>query len=541
MSLWVPLLLAALSVTQALRRRSLRYLRYFQQEEYDGRRFTAWHLRHRAFDTRLSLIALAAVAAFLAWPSPEALPHPAWWFASGLFLLWPNLEADPRSTGKLTLKMTARVRRIHLASSSLTLAGSALAALVAHELHRRGIADPGVAFWSLALLLAQASPFSLVLGNALLAPYERRLQRGFIQQARARLELIRPLVVGITGSYGKTSTKTILASFLQTLGPTFWPPRSINTEMGIAREIRERLSDAHRFAIIEMGAYRKGSIARLCSLTPPNAAIVTCVGVMHLERFGSPQAILEAKSELAQALPPQGILVCNGDDPGARRIATDHPRAVTLLYGYDAAGLDARITDLTCSAQGSRFNLHWRGETHEALTPLLGRPMISNLLAAFTLAAHLGAKPQALLAEARLLQPAEHRLEPKPRGAGITLLDDSYNSNPAGFAAALEVLALFPAKRRWLVTPGMVELGELQAPENQRLAQTAGGLCDEVILLGDTNRAALEAGLAGSKARTRWVPHRDQANALLDAEAAPGDVILWENDLPDVYEDCPRF
>lgn len=534
----LQLLLAAGGALLLFRGRALRYLKYFQQEEYDGRRFLDWYRQRRAFDRRASLICLGGLLLTLALARlAPGLPVLAAWLAAALALAWlPRWEPDPRRDGKPTLKLTARARRIWQVA---TLA-HAVALLLSALLYAWLEAGPPPGYWLLLIALIQTTPGFLVLANILLKPYENRLQQGFIREARDILAKTRPTVIGITGSYGKTSTKAILAAFLETRAPTFWPPKSINTPMGIVREIRERLKPGFRFAVIEMGAYGVGSIRRLCELTPPQVAVITNVGAMHLERFGDPENIYRAKSELAQALPPDGILVCNNDNPGARRMAAEFARPRTLLYGLEDGNPPphCRMSDIRLDPEGSHFVIAWQGQRYQGFTRLLGRPMLSNILAAFTAACALGAHPVALLAAVRALEPQPHRLAPRWED-GLLVLDDSYNSNPVGFAAALEVLAAMPGGRKFLITPGMIELGPLQEQENRRLAALAATLCDQVLVVGETNRRAFEAGL-GSKPGL-YFPSFAEADRHLRSQAREGDVVLWENDLPDLYQETPRF
>ncbi len=545
MLIFLPIL-AASAASLFFYRRVLRYLRYFQQEEYHGIRFLAWFRRMRAFDRRGSCVCIVAcllTAVVQVIPSISSIV----WLLCGLALIitaW--IEEDPRSHGKLTLKVTERARRIWWTATGLFTVVCLLKALFFiwfmpvfyHSL-----------YWLVILCLIQATPLFLIAANQLLIPYEKKLQQGFIDEAKAILHKVNPTVIGITGSYGKTSTKTILGTFLETIAPTFWPPRSINTEMGIVREIREKLKPGHRFAIIEMGAYGIGSIRKLCALTPPHGGIITSIGMMHLERFGSTEAICQAKSELAQAIPVGGLLVCNGDYPKARWIADTYPKAKTLLYGLDSTKgpLDCWMSDIVISASGSRFVIHHQHDQEEQRysgeTPLLGKAMLSNLLAAFTAAVALGAHPAALLAAARNLRPPEHRLEITNQ-AGVVILDDTYNSNPVGFAEALEILKELPGRRKFLITPGMIELGDQQAIENQKIAELAASICQRVIVVGDTNRDDLITGLQNgglTNDQIHYFAHRELARSYLQTQLQAGDVVLWENDLPDIYEDQPCF
>lgn len=517
-------------------RRSLRYLRYFQQEEYDAQRFAAWFLRLRAFDRRGTLITIAVLALLLLLPGFGAWVALAAALALGAVAL---SEENPLRSGKKSLKLTSRARRIwYLALALMVLAELAAAA--------GAMAGGGlVLFWALQLLIFQACPFLLSAANALLTPYESRVQQRFIDEAQARLKQVAPLTIGITGSYGKTSTKRLLAQLLnQSLGLTFATPGSINTVMGITRQLREQLKPGTKFAVIEMAAYRRGSIARLCRLTPPDVGLITNIGVMHLERFGSAENVLLAKSELAQAVPDGGLLVLNGDNSGCRRIAQLYPSRRILLYGLDgAADLACQASAIGMSAEGTQFTLTWQGRSFPALTPLLGRPALSNVLGAFTMACALGAEPEYLVALLRTLETEPNRLQVTRDALGLWL-NDAYSSNPAGLMAALEVLAALPARQRIMVTPGMIELGEQQVAENSRCAEAAARTCDLVVVVGTTNRAAWLQGFARAGAaadRYHLAATRDAAFGYLAERRQAGDVVLIENDLPDLYEARPQF
>ncbi len=527
-----------------LHRRLTHLLRYFQQEEYDGARFFAWWRENRAFDRRGTVVALSTAGVLGVVPlmaqgaglSMVANPVGAGVALGGAFGLgfMARGEVNPLVTGKKKLVLTQRAVRIRKTAFGFAVAFTVpffILLVVAG-----GSMGPALG-WLWLVFAFQITPGFLMLAERVLAPGEQRIQEGFYQEAKKILAQVNPTVIGITGSYGKTSTKMILGELLSADAPTFWTAKSINTVMGVTREIREKMKPHHKWAIMEMGAYNVGSIQRLCDFTPPKAAIVTAVGIMHLERFGSPERVYQAKSELAKNVPADGILVCNGDDPGARRMATEHPKATTLLYGF-TGDVDCKMTDVASSPEGSTFTLHWKGKAYAGSTGLHGRPMLSNLMAAFTMAAAQGVHPDVLLAVIRNLQPVDNRLQVQ-RNGDVTWINDAYNSNPAGFHAALDVLGTIPAKRRILVTPGMVELGDQQVAKNREVAAHAARVCDLVLLVGETNRAALVAGLQDGGAKddaVRWYARRDDAFAALGKEQAAGDVVLVENDLPDLYE-----
>jgi UDP-N-acetylmuramoyl-tripeptide--D-alanyl-D-alanine ligase len=526
-------------------RRSLRYLRYFQQEEYNGTRFKDWFLEKRTFDTKGTLIALAAAALSRFATGGDMVICLAICLGAAAVLVSIGFkEEDPRKVGKIKLNMTDRATAIY--NLALGLYAIATISVIAGT-YALGAGERIYIYWLVTVALIQSSPLWIVIANAILWPQEFKKQQAFRQEAIDILADYQPYTIGITGSYGKTSTKAILGSILEAIEPTFWTPGSINTEMGITRQIRETLKPQQQIAIIEMGAYQIGSIAKLCRFTPPNAGLVTAVGVMHLERFGGAENIYKAKCELAQAIPADGLLVCNGNNPGARQMAAEYPKATTLLYGLEPeiGHLDCWMSDIQANMDGTNFIIHWQGKEYPGFTKLLGVPMLSNLVGAFTMACALGKDPDYVIAAIYNLEPANNRLNLRKNGDGF-ILDDSYNSNPIGFASALEVLDALEGGRKILMTPGMVELGEIQAAENRQVALKAAAICDLAIVVGDTNKESLKAGLLeGGLAPDKLMefPNRDAALAYLTSpeHRQAKDLILIENDLPDLYEAISGF
>ena len=284
---WLAAGFAFLAFLGFAARRLLTYLHLFQQEEYDNRRFVAWWAGARAFDKRLSLTLLLIGIGELVAGAHD--PGWLWTGAAGLALIGAAaLERDPRKDAKKKLAMTARAKRIYLIALALLAVVAAIVVLTIDS----------VLGW---LIPVQAVPFALVAANLLLAPAETRVQRRYWQEAHDKLLRLNPVVIGVTGSYGKTSVKHILGHILESAAPTLITPGSVNTAMGIARIVRERLGSHHRF-VVEMGAYGIGSIRRLCELAPPQLGIVTAIGKAHYERFKTLEAVASAKFELAEAV-----------------------------------------------------------------------------------------------------------------------------------------------------------------------------------------------------------------------------------------------
>ncbi len=519
---WVPVLTAAF--TYLTWRRLLAYLRYFQQEGYEHVRFLRW-TGVRPLTDPAFWVSIASAFLFLADTLLAVVL-----FITGTIVLG-LVQPDPRESGKIPLRLTWRARRVLVVGLVLAVSAFVLLVRLFMDLEVRA---PLVAASFMYVLL----PLTLIAANLILAPYERAAQRSYYAEAVAQLARVHPFVVGITGSYGKSSAKSMLAHILQFHAPTLAATGSINTVMGVTRHIREELVPGHRFMVVEMGAYAVGSIKRLCALTPPSAAIITAVGDAHLERFKTTEAIYQAKSELAQAVPAGGLLVCNADSPNALRIAQSNAHCRVLLYGEHHTGaLDTRVERVRFTKEGTHFVLQTADRAFECFTPLLGRPIILNLAGAFTLAVAAGVDPAVAVASFRTLKPVSNRLE-MVEDAGVTWLRDAYNSNQFGFRAALEVAADLPASRRIMVTPGVIELGHEQYNVNRALSKDAAAVCDFTLVVSETNRAAYVDGHrdAGREDRLVVVANRTEAFRWLHEHLHDGDVAILENDLPDLYE-----
>jgi UDP-N-acetylmuramoyl-tripeptide--D-alanyl-D-alanine ligase len=524
LSVWPWLQLLALAQIYLAWRRSLAYLRYFQQEGYEAIRFLKWANIRSLTDPAFWL---SVACAFLcAWRPAVAVAA----FLIGAILLgW--LQPDPRRSGKIPLRLTWRARRV---LTIVIVLATALWMLSAYGYSVHGIQAPLIA----SSIVFAFFPLVLVLANLVLLPYERHVQRSYEVDAARHLADVRPLIIGITGSYGKSSSKAVLAHILQFHAPTLAASGSINTLMGITRHIREELVTGHRYMVVEMGAFKTGSIRRLCELTPPSAGLITAVGDMHLERFGSHEEIVKAKGELAEALPPGGVLVVNADSPGALKIARASTRCRVLLYGETSGeDLSTRVERFRVSNAGSSVVLRTAAAEDACVTPLGGRPIIRNLAGAFTLATALGVDPAIAVASLRTLKPVANRLEVVDEG-GITWIRDAYNSNQLGFRAALEVAAALPACARVLATPGVIELGPQQFDVNRALSREASAVCDHTLVVSDTNREAFVAGHrdAGREPKLVTVETRDEAFGWLKEHVTAGDLVILENDLPDLYE-----
>ncbi len=524
-------LLAAFAVFA--RKRLLTYLHIFQQEEYDGLRFLRWIGENLAVDRRMTI-----VLALLGFATP--LLHgvaglSGSWIAAGFAILFflglATIERDPRKAAKKKLALTSRARRILWVASALLAVPALAAALVP------------LPVWAW-LVPVQLIPVALVLGNLLLMPYERHVQKRFWHEAHDKLARLQPTVIGITGSFGKTSVKHILGHMLETVAPTLITPGSVNTPMGIARVVRESLGPHHRYFIAEMGAYGPGSIARLCRLAPPDFAIITAIGHAHYERFKTLETVAEAKFELAEAaIARDGKVVVPAAlaeiGPAKEHMDTAPERFIRCGEAEDC---DLVILESAETPDGLALTVRWRGEEHELAAPLFGAHHARNLALSFAAVLSLGVKPADAKRALKKLPQIGHRLEVKPQADGSVLVDDAYNSNPIGFAAAVRTVGLLKQKhggRGILVTPGMVEMGAAHDEEHRKAGEAAAETIDVLLaVVPDRIEPLIEsfAKAKGDGAEIVRCPTFADAQAWLSQNRKSGDVVLLENDLPDLYE-----
>ena len=546
-------------------RMSQRFLQYFQIEEYDNGRFLRWFFSNfwllidRPF-VFLPAVLLGGGVALMMVPGGATSQEARWaqavlWVAAGVYLAATKWR---RSTpAKKPLVYTARAKRILAVSFLLQLVPPVLALTLvsgylpypsAQDLMRVARAEDVPVTGLACALAALLAPISLVLSNMLLFPVEELLRQRYISMARAKLRSGHTTVIGITGSYGKTSTKDILTHLLNTRYRVSKTPKSFNTLMGICKSINDGdLRPGDEYFVAELGAYIPGEIRRLAALLRPSVGILTAVGPQHLERFKTIENVARAKYELIEALPPNGLAVFNADNDICYELAARTHHVPVALYGFEkqvdesAAALRLRAEDVRITSEGLCFTVV-RLDTQERVpvrTRLLGRHQVSNILAASTVALWAGLSLNDIAAAIATIPPTPHRLELKRGAGGITILDDAYNSNPTGARNALEILSEFKDGKRILVTPGFVELGELEPVENERLGTYAAQACDVAILVGRGRTEPIRLGLerAGFPSDSIiQVPNLSEAIAKLRAVAAPGDTVLLLNDLPDTYE-----
>lgn len=509
-------LLMLIAAALALGIRSLYFVHMLQLNSYRPERYSKWCKENdaRLINWRSLLPALLLPAMYL----------PALYcYAVGIAVLAVTAILNVPKKAKKPLVFTARVKRL-LAALFGFYALILVLCWFLSSLRCTGF----------TALLSLLPWFWVGLINKVMLPLEKHIANGFVRDARRRLASMPNLtVIGITGSYGKTSTKNFLHALLSVRYNVLMTPESYNTTMGVVRTIRERLKPSHEIFIAEMGAKNPGDIREICELVTPRYGILTSIGEQHLETFKTLDAIINTKFELADSLPENGCLLANGDNPYiGGRLKEKPPRCPAVTYGLEQGDFTAVINKVDTT--GCTFTVTGGGNSQVFTTKLLGTHNIQNLVGCIAMAVRLGIPLGELVYPVRLLRPVEHRLQLLPNG----FIDDAYNANPAGFRGALEVLRQFDAQRV-LVTPGMVELGERQDSLNRELGAYAADKCDYAILVGKKQAPPLKEGLLSEgfpEERLFVVNTLQDGLAVLNAlPRADKRIVLLENDLPDNF------
>ena len=384
-----------------------------------------------------------------------------------------------------------------------------------------------------------AAPELLFAADSALRPVQKLETRRFVNQARRKLEEIAPLTIGITGSFGKTTTKACVAEVAELRGPAYATPASYNTYLGVVRAINEGLTAKHRAFIAEMGAYRLGDVKELCELVRPRIGVLTAIGPAHLERFGSLDAIEQAKGELAEELPPDGVYVTNADDERCLRTAERTQARVILFSAAGAPSADVTAHDIEMAEGTTRFTLR-HGLAGEVVvrSKLLGRHNVANLLAAAAVGPAWTSRSTRSAAPSRVSAArAPACADPEP---------------PGRHRRDRRRLQLEPGRRRGGARGARLTRGRAQAARHaghgragrargrgeRALRRTGGEVCDLVVLVGEERSKPILAGLSAASfpdSQVHVVANTSEAQALLAKTTRRGDVVLFENDLPDLY------
>ena len=390
-------------------------------------------------------------------------------------------------------------------------------------------------------LMTYLNQIVIYIAKLINTPIEKSVYLYYKSKAVKKLESMNNLkVIGITGSYGKTSSKNILSDILNIKYNVLPTPKNLNTYNGLIMTVNNYMDKFTDIFVAEMGAYVKGEIKGLCKLVKPKYGILTTIGTAHLESFGSEQNIIDGKFELIESLPSDGFAVLNGDDE--KQVNYKLKNKVKIIWiGINNQDADVVAKNIKCSGKGTSFDVVFKGDKNKYSfeTKLLGKHNVYNILAALACGKEFGIEINSLIRAVKNVKPVEHRLELKKLG-NFYQIDDAYNSNPVGAKNACEILGMMDGIKV-VVTPGMIELGLKEDEYNEIFGEQIAEVADYVILIGKNKTKAIQKGLNNKKFdKEKIILFNDVRDAYpyLNTMGIDKEVYaLFENDLPDTFNE----
>ena len=522
---------------------SMKFLLVLQQCGYHGTRYFKWlGNKDTPYLRRLMLLCLLAFLFFCVLNmcfEPIVQPTIASYVGLCSYLLFSitYIKTESKINAKVPLKKTKRLVRLCI-TYVVFLSAVTFGLIMLVNFLSFKIGDEVVALLRLSLLcgLPILTPYILFLAYCFNEPYEEVSRRRYLRMANRKLNSTNVLKIGITGSYAKTSVKEILRTVLSQKYRVLATPESYNTPLGIALTVKN-LDSSHDVFIAEMGARSKGDIKELARLVKPKFGVLTGINNQHLETFGSIETTKDTKFELFEYLGKDGVGF----------FSSDNANTVELFERYDGEKYLAGVaendnfvtaTDIKLDARGMSFTLIIKGERPvKCNTVLLGTHSVKNICLASAVAYKIGLTPKEIAQGINRIQSIGHRLELMPNNKNIVIIDDSYNSNVDGINAAMEVLDTFKG-RKIVLTPGLVELGKIENVANLEFGKTLAKHADIVIVIGVHNGVMLINGLLEGgmdRENIKFAKTLNKGNEILNEIMQEGDVVLFENDLPDNY------
>ncbi len=525
---------------------SMKFILVLQQCGYHGKRYFKWlGNKDTPYLSRLMLLCLLAFLFFCVLNtcfSPLAGNGGATYIGFASYILFSLLYINTESSvnAKVPLKKTKRIVRL-IITYSLVLTLFTFGLIIGLNYIAFLIKDEMFALLRYSLLCAMPilMPYMLFLAYGINNPLESFIAKRYKRMAIAKLNNTDVIKIGITGSFGKTSVKEILKTILSQKYRVLATPASYNTPLGIALAVKQ-LDSTHDVFIAEMGARSKGDIKELAQMVKPSYGILTGVNSQHLETFGSIEVTKQTKFELFENLSAKGIGF----------FSSDNENSVELMDKFEgekySAGLSGddnvcTATEVKTDTKGMVFTLNFRGENGVELincsTVLLGKHSVRNICLASAVAYKMGLTPTEIASGINRITSVGHRLELMPNNKNIVIIDDSYNSNVDGVNAAMDVLDTFNG-RKIVITPGLVELGKMENIANREMGKTLSEHADIVIIVGRHNAEMLINGLLEGgfdRENIKFAKSLNKGNQLLNEIVKEGDIVLFENDLPDNY------
>ncbi len=495
-------------------------LHILQLENYYNDRYAVWMKRYIKKVLSIKVIVLLMIPIILLLFNINQVA-----FILNIFVYFILIVTSKKTKEKKAFVVTARIRRMYLTYLIIFVGITLIATFVNGK--------TAIIISNICAMLAY--PFVYVV-NVLNRPIEKSIRKGFCIRASKKLKEIPNLkVIGITGSYGKTSTKYAINTILSQKFNTLMTPESYNTTMGVVRTINENLTSTHQLFICEMGAKYVGDIKEICDIVKPDFGIVTAIGPQHLDTFHSLDNVRKTKLELVDSLPKSGLAFVNWEDENIKK--AELPNNIVKFGLTKRADYYAEKVEIT--DHGSSFDVVLPNkEKIHIKTKLLGELNILNIVGAVAIADKLGMTAEEIKIGAKYLKPVPHRLQLKQNPNGSIIIDDAYNSNIKGAKMALDVLKSFDKKQRVLITPGIVELGDKANQINRDLGKKAAECADYVILVGAEQTLPILKGLQDKhypKQNMFIAKNLEEALQEMNRITSNDTVILLENDLPDNY------
>jgi len=320
-------------------------------------------------------------------------------------------------------------------------------------------------------------------------------------------------IIGIAGSYGKTTMKEAISTILSQKYTVLKTPENINTSLGIARMINRKLNEKTEVLVVEMGEYTKGDIHYICTVVKPQIGIITGINEAHLERMGKIENTIQTIFEIAQNMNKKGLLVLNGDDELIKSNYNSYISQQKVAWYSKDNSLDLK---------SGLLGRYGRGVVHAG--SIIGK--------------ELGLSDEQIKKGAALVKPLSHRLEPIEGARGVLVIDDSYNGNPEGVREAIHVLSTYEGRRKVYITPGLVETGEKNAEIHREIGQELAPVADLVVLIENSATPFIAEGLIEKgfkKDALLWYKSSTAAHADMGNIVRPNDVVVFQNDWPDNY------
>ena len=507
-----------------------------QQNLYnDDHRFLKWTIKDfKDFKTSLKclLIVLITFLILFILKLDTGLITNIYFITVCIIIFLIRKKENSTKETKIELKVTARIKR--LIFTNILLLVFTLFALYF-------IKNDSLVYLLLVIYDALLN-FVIMLSIIINKPVEKMVYLSYKNKAVNKLKSMTNLkVIGITGSYGKTSSKNILSDILNVKYNALPSPKNFNTPYGLIITVNNHLDKFDDIMIAEMGAYKRGEIKELCDLVKPKYGILTKIGTAHIEIFGSQENIQKGKFELIESLPSDGIGVLNADDE--LQVNYDLKNDCKIIWiGIENKDADVRATNIKITNEGTTFDVIFKGDNtkYPFKTRLLGAHSVYNILAALALSKEFGLTIDQMKKAVLNVKAVEHRLELRPAGANLTYIDDSYNSNPVGSKMALGVLSNMSGLRI-VMTPGMVELGDKSYKLNKAFGTYMKDSCDVVILVGEKITKPIRDGLnevGFDKKNIYVVKNTKEAFSIVKSLSNKKETYcLIENDLPDIYNE----